>query len=255
MEAMTLLYVSDRMPRHTIPKKGLESFKRLGFEAIIIVEIGKAAQPMESVSIQSMAVRVERIKGDGQDVARVIRDMVAKESVSLVAVAMTEDSRRRTRRSTARRLIFSSKVPVLVLPHEYEPPSSEDGSVVSNVVYATDWSRPSEKAFDYILEFKENIRTLEIVNVVSSKLSVREMRRVKRRLMETRQKFIDEHIDAEFHVYAGKRPKEIVLAARDYGAGCVVMGGDGNSLIRRWLGKDCVSQVMKRSPVPVLVVA
>jgi nucleotide-binding universal stress UspA family protein len=254
MEGARSIYILDGVSLNTVPKRRLEAFRSIGFAKVIVICRGGAAQPGMSVSVPGMAVQVEGLRGNDPELAKAIREMVERESVSLVSVVMNRDGQKRLRRSLAGRLLLSSTVPVLLWPGGYEPPPPEEGTVFSHVIYATDWSTSSDKAFEYILRFKESIMALEIVHVVSTKLSVREMRAVKRRLTETREKFVDAGIDAESHVYAGKRAKEVVLATRDYNATCIVMKGNGNGRVRWWLGMDSVSQVLKHSPVAVLAV-
>ena len=112
----------------------------------------------------------------------------------------------------------------------------------------------SEKSLIYLLNLKEVIRELELVTVISSRLSVRDMRNLKKRLAETRERLLDEGIDTEAHIYAGKPAEEIMLAARDYGATSIVMGTSRRSPLKDIFSRSCSYEVAERAVVPTLVI-
>jgi nucleotide-binding universal stress UspA family protein len=127
-------------------------------------------------------------------------------------------------------------------------------SVFHHVVYATDWSLLSETVLKSLLDFKEVIEMLEIVSVIHKRLSIREMRNLKERLVETRKIFLDEGIDAEAHVYAGKPSEEIMLAARDYDATAIVMGTSRKSPLQEIFSGSCSYRVAEEAAIPVMVI-
>lgn len=45
-----------------------------------------------------------------------------------------------------------------------------------DIIFATDWSPSSENALVYVLNFKEIIKELDIVHIISEKLTVRDLR-------------------------------------------------------------------------------
>ena len=61
-------------------------------------------------------------------------------------------------------------------------------------------------------------------------------------------------IDAESHIYAGKRQEEILLAAKDYGASCIVMGSSYKPALKRIFKGSCLYDVAEGSGVPIIVV-
>jgi nucleotide-binding universal stress UspA family protein len=255
MDGGKLLYVLDGEPSHDEAYGCLEMFHRLGFTEIIVLGGTEALRCKWPPSVNdALQLRAESIPGGGKGLARAVLDRTVSESVSIVIVAMTAEKQARFPHTVTRKVLLSSTAPVLVLPLSGEPYRLNEASVFSHIVFATNWSQTCEKAFQYLLQFKSAINALEVVNVLNSKLSVREMRGVKERLTETRAKFVNQGIDAEFHVYAGKRFREIALAASDYGASCIVMGGNGKGVFRRITARDCASQVVKHSQLPVLVV-
>jgi nucleotide-binding universal stress UspA family protein len=142
----------------------------------------------------------------------------------------------------------------MTLPEDAQASESGQKSVFSHVVFATDWSPASEKAMGYILNFKDIITELEIVHVIDKRLDVKDMRDLKEKLVQTRKIFLEKGIDAEPHIYAGRRPEEIMLAAKDYGATCIVMGTTGKSTLKDLLSRSCSYRVSEASVVPTLVV-
>jgi nucleotide-binding universal stress UspA family protein len=143
---------------------------------------------------------------------------------------------------------------VLILPESSESSESEQNGMFSHVIFATDWSAASEKGLEYILNFRDIIKELEIVHVIHRKLSVRDMRNLKEKLSKTRQVFLDQGIDAEAHVYAGKPPEEIMLAAKDYDATCIAMGTTGMWTLKDKLLHSCSYRVAEESMLPTLII-
>ena len=80
------------------------------------------------------------------------------------------------------------------------------------------------------------------------------MHTLKYKLTESRKIFLDHGIDAEGHVYAGKTSEEIMLAARDYDATCIVMGTTGKSHLKDFFSPSYSYRVAEESVVPTLVV-
>ena len=124
-----------------------------------------------------------------------------------------------------------------------------------HVIFATDWSRASKVALEYfLLNFKGIIGILEIVNIINMRLSVRDIRNLRRKLEGTRKVFLDMGIDAESHIYAGKPPEEIILAAKDYNATSIVMGTSFKPFIRSIFSKSCACMVAREAEVPTMII-
>ena len=156
--------------------------------------------------------------------------------------------------SLIRKLIRSAPVPVLFLHDAGLPPVTAEKGFFYHPVFATDWSGASKTALRYVLNLKAIIEMLEIVHVMNRRFSVRDMRNLKQQLAETRGVFLEEGIDAEAHVYAGKRPDEILLAARDYGATAVIMGASDRHRLKRLFSRSCTLCVAESLELPVLVI-
>ncbi|NVM21646.1 MAG: universal stress protein, partial [Desulfobacterales bacterium] len=145
-------------------------------------------------------------------------------------------------------------VPVIILPQDVNASGSGQQAVFRHVIFATDWAPSSEKAMGCLLNFAEIVKELEVVHVIDKKPSVRDMRNLKKKLTESRKIFLDHGIDAEGHIYAGKPSDEIVLAARNYDATCIVMGTTGKSALKNFFSHGCSYRVAEGSGVPTLVV-
>lgn len=156
--------------------------------------------------------------------------------------------------SVVRNLIEATYVPVLVVDKDEKRLNFASKGIFERVLFATDWSPSAEKALRYILGFKELISELDIVNVIYEKLTVRALRQLKERLTETRNRCVEQGIEAEYHLYAGETAAEIMLAAQDYDATAIVMGTTPRQRFRDlFLGRPSC-RVAERATVPTLIV-
>ena len=105
-----------------------------------------------------------------------------------------------------------------------------------------------------MLNYRSIIKELEIVHVIHKKPSVRDMRNLREKLSQTRKIFLDEGIDAEAHVYAGKPSEEIMLAAKDYHATIIVMATTGMWTLKDIILNSCSYRVAEASVLPTLIV-
>lgn len=233
MEAGKLLYVTNVREPGFSEVERLAPLRTLGLEEVVFLNATKLAK--------------------GQ-MARGILDVAHREKVSLIAASLRRDVGGRVRRSLTKDLLRSSRVPVITLPENVEASGSAQEGIFTHVIFADDWSPASEKARGYLLNFKEIIKELEIVYVLDRKLSVRDMGNLKEKLSQTRKIFLDQGIDAEAHVYAGDPVAEVMLAAKDYGATCIVMGTTGRSPLKKLLSKSCSYRVAEAWLVPTLVI-
>ena len=156
--------------------------------------------------------------------------------------------------SIVRDLVKAVNVPILIVDKDETALKFTSKGMFERVLFATDWSPESEKTLQFILGFKELISELDIVNVIHEKLTVRDLRQLMRKLRETRKRCLEQGIDAEYHVYAGKTVDEIILAAQDYNSTSIVMGTtSGQSFKDIFTGKHSCN-VVERTPVPALLV-
>lgn len=149
-----------------------------------------------------------------------------------------------------RELALRSPLPVLVLDR-----NAAEGGLLDHVIFATDWTPASEKAMERILALGELIYELDIIHVISEKLTVKDMRELKERLEHTRKVCLNEGINAESHIYAGDVAEEIVTASEDYRGSIIIMGsGTEKTLWQRLCKRSTVYSVIQQAAVPVFFV-
>ena len=163
--------------------------------------------------------------------------------------------------STTMELLRRSKTPVLV--HKYMLPSGKVNNKPFDVpLITTDWSSPSERALEQIIEIKNAVKKVVVVHVVSddvvkgkSKADLQKIQKEnKKRLADVCITLEDEGIEAEYHLYMGQVVSQIETAAREYGATMIVMGSTGKGAWRtRWLGSTS-QKLAESSELPTLLI-
>ncbi len=251
MEVAKLLYATEASELKPSEVKRLMDLCSLGIKEVVLLQTTKVEGWEAALADSGLSCKV--VMADGPVVAAIL-SAVHQEAVPLIAAGLNKQAGRRVRRSVIRHLLRSSPVPVIIMPQDMGASGSGQGGVFGHVILATDWSTASQKALAYLLEFKGIIKELEIVHVIDRKLSVKDMRDLKTKLTQWRKMFLDRGIDAESHIYAGKRAEEIILAAKDYDATCIVMGTTGKSALKDFLSNSCSCRVAGTSLVPTLVV-
>jgi nucleotide-binding universal stress UspA family protein len=251
MQIGKLLYVTGVTEPKFSEVRRLSGLRTLGLEEVVFLHAAKVEGWETSLAEYGINSRSFVVKGQ---MTRNILDVADREKVSLIAASLERDRGSRTRRSLTKDLLRSSRVPVIILPENVEVSESAQEGVFTHVIFADDWSAASENARSYLLNFGKIIKALEIVYVLDRKLSVRDMGDLKEKLSETRKIFLDQGIDAEAHVYAGEPADEVMLAARDYCATCIVMGTTGKSPLKELLSKSYSYRVAEASVVPTLVI-
>lgn len=253
MEVGKLLYATDNRYVHASEVEPLLALRTLGLEKVIFLHTTKV-EGLET-RLADYGLKSKSLIVDGPLVPAIL-NAAHREGVSLIAANLNRDKRRLLRGSLTTKLLRASTLPVLILPEDAQAPGSMEKGVFAHLIFATDWSPASKKALRYLLSLglKAITNALEIVHVIDKKLSVRDMHNLKHKLTESRKIFLDHGIDAEGHVYAGKPAEEIMLAARDYGATCIVMGTTGKSALKDLLSPSYSCRVAEASVVPTLVI-
>jgi len=225
MEIRKLLYATDIEEPSFTELERLMVFRNLGLEEVVCL-LPKGVEDWEG-RLADYSLKSRTLPSKGPLLPGIL-DIVRQEGISIIAACLKRVAKRVLAGSLVKNLVRSSP--------------------------ATDWSPASQKALEYFLNFKMAVEILEIVNVINKKLSIRDMRNLKEKLVETRKIFLDEVIDSEAHVYAGKPFEEILLAARDYDATFIVMGTSCKSSLKRIFSRSCSYRVAEEAIVPTLVV-
>jgi len=251
MQIKKLLYATGVREPQFAEVQRLTELRTLGLEELIFLHATKVEGWETRMADYGITAKAFVMEGQMADS---ILDVAHREKVSLIAASLNRDVDSRDRRSLTKKLLRSSPFPVMILPENVEASGTAQEGIFSHVIFADDWSVASEKACSYMLHFEKLIKELEIVYVLDTKLSVRDMGNLKAKLSQTRKIFLDQGIDAEGHVYAGEPAAEIMLAARDYGGTCIVMGTTGKSFLKELLSKSYSYRVAEASVVPTLVI-
>lgn len=251
MKIKRILYATDVEKPDFSELESLMVLRKLGLEEIIFLN-PSGAEDWEK-RVVGYGLKSKTLAGEGQVLPKIL-DVARQEATSMIAVSLNRGTRKVFRGSVIKNLLRSSPVPVIVFSESAQVSGSVEKGVFRHVVYATDWSPVSETVLKYLLNFKEIIEMLEIVNVIMKRLSVRDMRNLKKKLVETRQIFLDEGIDAESHVYAGNPSEEIMLAARDYGATSIVMGTSCKSPFQEVFSRSYSYRIAEEAVVPTLFI-
>jgi nucleotide-binding universal stress UspA family protein len=246
-----LLYVADMNRPSFEDVERLMVLQKLGLEEVIF--LNPSGIEDWDKRVEEYGVKARTLVGEGPVLSRIL-DTARQEDPSMIAVSLNRRRRKVFRGSLIKKLLRSSPVPVLLLNQEADPSGSLEKGLFHHVIYATDWSPISETVLKYLLNWKELIEMLEIVNVIHKKLSVRELRSLKQRITETRRIFLDEGIDAEAHIYAGKPHEEILLAATDYAATAIIVGTSCKSSMQGFIRRSCSYRVAEEAEIPVLFI-
>ncbi len=253
MEIRKLLYATDlKEPTFDI-MGGLLNIRKLGLEEVVLLHSMSAHLEDWKQRLSNYGIRSKALVEEGPSVPAIL-GVAQKEAVSFIVAHLDRGVRRPLRGSITRTLIKGASVPVLIIHKNEEILKGTNKGVFEHVMFATDWSPVSEKALEYLLNFKDLIKELDIVNVICHKLTVRDLRELKDRLADTRNLCLNQGIDAEFHIYAGKTWEEIVKAAKDYGATTIVMGTTRKPTFKELLSGSPSYRVAEEAAMPTLVV-
>ena len=251
MQVKKVLYTTNlKEPTYNL-FAGLLRMKRIGLEEIILL----SHNPPEDLKgrLSQHGINLRGVEGSGTLVSGIL-DSAQREDVSLIVANLKRENRGFLRGSTAKNLIKNTRLPLLIAYEDAKEASCPKKGIFDTVVLATDWSAAAQRALNYIIVLKDVIGVLDIVYVLNEKLTVRDIRQLKVRLEDIRKIFLGEKIDAESHIYAGKTPKEILLAAKDYKATAIVMGTRSKGTIREIFSGSASYRVAEKAQVPILII-
>lgn len=246
-----LLYVANSAEPSAEAIRRLAGLHRIGLAEVIICVPDDGDQWEQEAGAFGLKATSLTVAGP---LVSGLMGAVRQEGASVIATPIEARQKGRVAKGYARELLKLSHVPVIFMPAVDEPSATEEGGMFHRVVLAADSSESCREAMRYLLTFKGVIKELEIIHVVGKRLSIKEMRELRQMLSAWRSAFLDHLIDAEFHIYAGKIHEEILLAVRDYGGTCIVMGSPKKSSIKSMLKPSCAYRVAQASPVPTMIV-
>jgi len=252
MNVRKLLYVADTNMCELLPRvvEKLISLKQRGLDEIVFyhtVSTEHRVPEFTDLSVKTKFIVANSISGEN------VLHVTKEEDPSLVVVHV-DKSESKKYATLIKRLMMESSVPLLFMNGITEE-NLPRTSIFERIIFATDWSTPSVKAFEYILGLKELIEVLEIVHVIHEKLTVRSMRNMMHRIAETRKGCLDAGIDAESHIYAGQTAEEIIRASQDYRATLIVIGAKPpKSQWKELFRPHTTVEVTNVATVPILII-
>lgn len=208
---------------------------------------------------QGFKVRTRVLEGLS---AAQVNNVAIEENYSLIAVA----SDREIFGSMANELIHNARKPTYI--YKSRDIKAEEETPVSGVgdyaLFATDFSKNSEIAFNYLIEMLPLIKKkVTVVHVqdefrISPYLDDRidEFNKVDAGRLEALKKILLEKgcPEAEALLRYGSPASEILKAVNEQSAQIVIMGSQGRGFVNEFLLGSVSHNIARRSPVPVLLI-
>jgi nucleotide-binding universal stress UspA family protein len=225
-------------------------FKRKGCTQVLFFKVNPSEEQVKELSRLSINAKV---LADHEMSPEDIVAAAEREAASLIMINIDQDWDESALSSVIKQLMETSSVPLLITKNNGN--EGVEKSLFTHTIFATDWSSSSQKALRYLLGYKDDMDTFEVIHVINDKLTVKNMRELKERLVETRKLCLDEGVDAEAHIYAGKTGEEIVRAAQEYKGTVIALGkGTTKSFWKSLFKENSLIAVIRDANVPVLVV-
>lgn len=164
---------------------------------------------------------------------------------------------------TTMAVLRRSAIPVYVCKHPGEGVCAVPGeNVFERVLFATDFSPDSERAFAFVKALGGAVTAVDVVHVMTERdfhrLSPEAVAEAEAGAKERMAAICDElkaaGKEADWHLLAGHTAEEILKAAQDRHSTLIVMGTKGrHGLKEMWLG-SASHRVAELAPVPVVLV-
>jgi nucleotide-binding universal stress UspA family protein len=251
MEIKKLLYVTHLTEPAFDLFEGLLEIKKIGLQEIILMSDRLSQELKDRASEQG--INLKEVTGSGPLIQRIF-EVANREHASLIVAHLDREKRKSFRGSIATNLIKNTAFPILIIHGNGGGGSSRTKGLFNSVILATDWSDAARRAWLYIIGIKEIVGVLDLVYVLHERPTVREIRQLKERVEEIRKICLEEKMDTESHIYAGKTPEEIILASKDYNATMIVMGYKSKSAFKAIFSGSSCYEVIEKSSVPVLII-
>jgi len=251
MEIKRIIYTTNLEKPTYDPIELLLGMKEAGLKEVMLFSEGLSEGLKGRLSEEKIGLKT--IDESGAFVPRIL-DLAEKENASLIVAHLKREKGRLLRRSAERNLIKDTHTPVLLIHENGNETDYRKKGLFDNVILATHWSDSARRAWLYIVGLKKILGVVDIVYVLNEKPTVKEIRQIKDRVEEIRQICLEEKIDAESHIYAGKTSEEILLAAKEYDASLIIMGVSSKNAIEKIFSGAVPFSVAEKAPVPVLII-
>ena len=247
---MKLLYATN-IKDQTLPCNLIENLlaiRNVELKEVVLLQTTPFDEGLQN--LLGMGIKYRMRVEEALSLPRIL-SIAGQENASLLVADLGRKTQKPSRTSLIKGLIKGSSVPVLVL----NDMSEQGKELFEHIIFPTDWSPASEKALTCLMGFSTVIKKLDIVNVINGKLTVKDIRELKQRLVHTRKLCLNENIDAESHIYAGKTVEEIITASEDYKATLIALGAvPKQPFYKEMFRGNSSSRVAAEAVVPVLIV-
>lgn len=127
---------------------------------------------------------------------------------------------------------------------------------------ATDWSKPSANALDFIISLRGAVDKVDVAHVIGVKISKSldksELNRIERESKERLDKYCatlkKAGIEAEAHLTAGRTAPEIMRLSRDLDSTMIVQGTTGKDRVKEFFVGSVSHRIAEVSELPTLLV-
>ncbi|HUV51275.1 MAG TPA: universal stress protein [Anaerolineae bacterium] len=235
---------------------GLSGLKRLGLQEIVLLSNNASPDLFEAWKkrLSDLGIHVS-IKIDPCKLSASVLNIIQKNNISLIILHFNKKENRRIfGGSILNDIIKSTNIPLLIVDKDEKGLNFSSKGMFERVLLTADWSPEYEKALQQVLDFKELISELELVNVIFEKLSMRDVQQLMEDMINTREMCLKLGVSTEYHMYAGEISEEILRAAHEYESTVIVMGATRRQKFKDiFLGRP-VCRVIEKAPIPVLLV-
>ena len=251
MAVEKLLHITNSLEVSDSEVQWFAGLRNLGFQEVVFFHPPNGNGWKEQLGV--FGLQAKTITVDGPSIQGLL-EIARQEEVTFISTNIDRQNKGKFRRLDTKELLKTSHVPVMLMPEVSGSSDRKQIGVFDHVIFATDWSVYCQGVMRYLLKYRGIIKELEIIHVVDHRLSIRELRDLRYKLAAWRSAFLDNAIDAESHIYAGKTHEEILQAAKDYGGTCIFMGFSKRSATKRFLRRPYAYRVAEGNTVPTIVV-
>jgi nucleotide-binding universal stress UspA family protein len=231
--------------------EGLLDIKKIGLQEIIIFSESIPKGLEEKFS--DYGISLKKDAGSGPLPARIFNS-AREENASFIVAHLNREKKQTFKGSMAKNLIKNTHLPLLLINENDGGESFSIKGLFDNVILAINWSDSTQRALLYLIGVKVLVGLVDTVYVLSEKPTVKDIRQLRDRVEEIRNICLEEKLDTESHIYVGKTPEEILLAAKDYNASLIAMGYSSKSFFKEMGSGSPCYRVVEQSPVPVLII-
>ena len=244
----------------TLDVLGVDSF----YKPTVFEDFNKNLENQKS-ALESLGFKVETRVLEGLSASHVNK-IAVDEKYSIISVG----SDRHIFGSMANELIHSARIPTYIFKSADGKTSQEyeryklPGSVAGHVLFATDFSKNSEYAFNYLIKMipmiKDKISLIHIQDEyrISPYLDdkIEEFNRIDTGRLEAMKKLLLEKGCPEVQTVLkyGSPSAEILKSARELSAEMVMMGSQGRGFVNEFFLGSVSHNIARQLPVPVLLI-